>query len=62
MTISSEQPLFLTIPAAARRMGIDPRRLKAAIGAKQIPAAKVGRQRLVPLAAIERLAMVKHDA
>ena len=56
MAISREMPLFLTIPSAARRIGIDPRRLKAAIENEQIPAIVIGRQTMVSRLVIERLA------
>lgn len=54
--------LFLSIPSAAKLMGITPERLTKAIAAHQIPAIVIGCRKLVARAAIERLAeMVKGD-
>ena len=56
MSISLDPPLFLTIPDAAKRIGVDPRRLKAAIDTNQIPSLKVGKQLLISRLVLERLA------
>jgi hypothetical protein len=60
--IARNPTLFVSIPVAARLMGITPERLTWAISA-QIPAITIGSRRLIPRRAIERLAeLVKADA
>lgn len=57
------QPLFLSVPAAAKLMGITPERLREAIAAHQIPAIVIGCRKLIARAAIERLAeLVKGES
>lgn len=56
MSISLDLPLFLSIPDAAQILGIDPRRLRDAIEADQIPSLRLGKQFLVSRRVIERLA------
>ncbi len=48
--------LFLSIPAAARELGVSIRRLTLAIDLRQVPAIVLGRRKVVPRAAIEKLA------
>ena len=59
MSIPRKRPLFMSIPSASRAIGIDPRRLAKAIAAGQIVAVRIGDQKMVPVAALERLAMGK---
>lgn len=40
---------------AARRLGIDVRRVRAAVERKEIPSVEIANRRLIPAAAIERL-------
>ena len=57
------QPLFLSIPDAAKLMGITPERLARAIKAGQVRAITIGAQKLIARAAIERLAeLVKGES
>ncbi len=60
---AESRSLFLSIPSAAKLIGITPERLTRAIAAHQIPAITIGSHRLIPRRAIERLAeLVKGDA
>ena len=56
MSISGESALFMTIPRAAKKLGVGVRRLAKAIAAGQVAAVKIGEQRMVSVAAIEKLA------
>jgi excisionase family DNA binding protein len=59
---AESRSLFLSIPSAAKLMGITPERLTRAIAAHQIPAITIGSRRLIPRRTIERLAeLVKGD-
>lgn len=51
--------LFLSIPAAAKLMGITPERLTRAIARHQIPAIVIGSHKVIARAAIERLAQLE---
>lgn len=58
-----KDPLFLSIPNAARLMGVTPERLTKAIAAHQIPAITIGARKVIARAAIERLAeLVKGES
>jgi hypothetical protein len=59
MPISSDSALFVTIPAAAKKLGVGVRRLAKAIAAGQVAAVQIGDQKLVPVTAIERLGQVE---
>jgi hypothetical protein len=59
---SRETPLFLSIPTAAKLMGITPERLTKAIAAHQIPAIVIGARKLVARATIEKLAQLERAA
>ncbi|HXN85589.1 MAG TPA: hypothetical protein VN867_05935 [Candidatus Binataceae bacterium] len=50
--------LFLSIPAAARELGVSIKRLTLAIDLRQVPAIQLGRRKVVPRAAIEKLAQL----
>lgn len=50
-----DAPLFLSIPAAARELGVSIKRLTLAIDLRQVPAIQLGRRKMVPRRAIERL-------
>ncbi|MGA2806304.1 MAG: helix-turn-helix domain-containing protein [Acidimicrobiales bacterium] len=54
MTTSAE-PQALTIGQAAIRLGVHRETLRAAIERGEIPAARLGRRWLVPVAALDRL-------
>jgi hypothetical protein len=55
MPRKTPQPALISVAAAARRLGIDVRRLHIAIQRKQIPAIEIANRRLIPAAVIERL-------
>lgn len=56
-------PLFLSVPDAAKLLGVSAERLARAIKAGQVRAITLGCRKMVARAAIERLAeMVKGDA
>jgi hypothetical protein len=48
--------LFLSIPAAARELGVSIKRLRLAIELTQISAVQIGRRKVIPRRAIEKLA------
>jgi excisionase family DNA binding protein len=48
-------PQALTIGEAARRLGVHRETLRAAIDRGEIPAARLGRRWLVPVAVLDRL-------
>jgi hypothetical protein len=50
------ESLFLSLPAAAREMGIGIERLKRAVRLHQIAAVAIGARTMIPRAAIEKLA------
>jgi excisionase family DNA binding protein len=52
---ASDGPLAVTIGEAARRLGVHRETLRAAIERGEVPAARLGRRWLVPIAAIEQL-------
>lgn len=49
------QPLLLTIKQTAKRMGIDVGRAYEAAAAGHIPTIPIGKRRMVPVAALERM-------
>jgi hypothetical protein len=55
-TNQTDTGLFLSIPAAARELGVSIKRLTLAIDLRQVPAIQLGRRKLIPRKAIERLA------
>jgi hypothetical protein len=62
MSDSCPRALFVSIPAAAKLMGIGLKRMKAAVDAGQMPAVEIGDRKLIPRRAIERLAQVEAEA
>lgn len=52
---ASEERQAITIGEAARRLGVHRETLRAAIERGDVPAARLGRRWLVPIAAIEDL-------
>ena len=56
MSNSVQTALFISIPRAARRVGVGLKRMKAAVDAGQIPSIEIGKQKMVPRRALERLA------
>jgi hypothetical protein len=71
MSISSDSALFMTIPSCrresagcsstAKKLGVGVDRLAKAIAAGQVAAVQIDDQKLVPVAAIERLAQAETD-
>jgi excisionase family DNA binding protein len=49
-------PLFLSVPDAARLLGVSPERLQRAIRDHQVPAITIGARRLVSRRVLEKLA------
>lgn len=56
-----ESGLFLTIPSAARRMGVGEARLRRAIETGQVRTVTISKQKLIPRAALERLALLEEE-
>jgi excisionase family DNA binding protein len=52
---ADSRPQALTITAAAQRLGVHRETVRAAIERGEIPAARIGRRWLVPIAALDRL-------
>lgn len=59
MADSLQGGLFLSVPAAARAMGLGVKRVKAAVDAGQIVSVEVGKRKLIPRREIARLALVR---
>ncbi len=59
MPESRELGLFLSLPHAAREMGIGVERLKRAVRDGQVPAIEIGSRKLIHRRAIERLAQLE---
>ena len=58
MQVGDSRPLFLSVPDAARLLGVSPERLQRAIRDHQVPAIVIGARKLVARATIERLAQI----
>jgi hypothetical protein len=56
MAVPNRSVLFLSIPVAAKAMGVGTARLKRAVACGQIPAIKIGSRRVISVATLERLA------
>jgi excisionase family DNA binding protein len=54
------EPEAITIGQAARRLGVHRDTLRSAIARGEVPAARIGRRWLIPLAAIDDLLAVRH--
>ena len=54
------EPEAITIGQAARRLGVHRDTLRSAIARGEVPAARIGRRCLIPLAAIDDLLAVRH--
>lgn len=54
MRMKTEKP-FLTLPAVAKALDVDPRTVRLAIRRRQIPAIEIGKRWLVSRAALEKL-------
>jgi excisionase family DNA binding protein len=54
-----ESLLAVGITEAARRLGLSPRTVATLIAQRELPSRKVGRRRIIPVAALE--AFVDHD-
>jgi hypothetical protein len=48
-------PALISPAAAARKLGIDVRRVRIAIQREQLPSVAIGSRKLIPVAAVERL-------
>src|ERR1700687_3205227 len=62
MPESQELALFLSLPRAAREMGIGVERLKRAVRDGQVPAIEIGHRKVISRRVIERLAQVEVPA
>ena len=58
---NSEFVLLISVPTAARMLGVWPERLRRAIDAGQVPSVVVGKRQMVPRRAVEKLALVDSD-
>src|SRR5579871_5092831 len=56
--VARETPLLLSMPEAARLLGVGMTLCRDIIQSKQLPTVRLGRRVLVPRAAVERLAGV----
>jgi excisionase family DNA binding protein len=54
-TSPSDAPKALTIGEAAHRLGVHRATLRAAIDRGEVPAARIGRRWLVPIAVLDRI-------
>jgi hypothetical protein len=52
----TDSGMFVSLPAAARSLGVSVKRLKLAIDMTQIPARRIGQRLMIPRRALERLA------
>lgn len=59
MSKPEQAALFVTIPTAAKQLGVGVARLARAIRAGQVPSVTIGAQKMVPRAALQRLAQVE---
>ncbi|SDR31373.1 DNA binding domain-containing protein, excisionase family [Rhizobiales bacterium GAS113] len=48
-------PLTMTVPTAAKRLGIGRNQCYEAVARGELPAIRIGRRLLIPMAALERL-------
>ena len=55
MRPKASEPALISPAAAARKLGIDVRRVRTAIERKQIPSVEIANRRLIPVSVIERL-------
>ncbi|MGA7873046.1 MAG: hypothetical protein WCA22_19320 [Candidatus Binatus sp.] len=46
---------FVSIPAAAKKLGVSTKRLALAIDLRQVPAVMLGRRKVIPRQAIQKL-------
>ena len=49
----SEGVLAVSVPEAARRLGVSPRTVATLVSGKELPSRKIGRRRVIPIAALE---------
>ena len=56
---ADESVLAVGVAEAARRLGLSPRTVASLIGRRQLASRKVGRRRIIPVAALE--AFIKND-
>jgi excisionase family DNA binding protein len=61
MSSSRSTILFLSIPVAAKQMGVGVERLKRAVRAGQVPSVEIGSRKLISRRAIERLAQLMEE-
>jgi excisionase family DNA binding protein len=53
MTQRDEMVLAVGVPEAARRLGLSPRTVATLVARRELPSRKVGRRRIIPVAALE---------
>ncbi len=59
MPHQDEAVLAVGVPEAARRLGLSSRTVATLIARRELPSRKVGRRRIIPVAALE--AFIRHD-
>jgi hypothetical protein len=62
MQLADSRPLFLSVPDAAKLLGVSPERLQRAIRDHQVPAIVIRARKLVARATIEKLAQLARGA
>ena len=59
MTHRDEAVLAVGVPEAARRLGVSTRTVGTLVARHQLPSRKIGRRRIIPVAALE--AFIRYD-
>lgn len=52
--------LAVNVPEAARRLGVSPRTVATLVACKELPSRKIGRRRVIPVAALEAFLRKDH--
>lgn len=58
--MESESVLAVAIPEAARRIGVSPRTVATLVARGELQSRKVGRRRIIPIAALEKFLARDH--
>ncbi len=58
--IQDEGVLAVSVPEAARRLGISPRTVATLVARKELPSRKIGRRRVIPVEALEKFLRRDH--
>lgn len=55
MLVHRKEPLAISMREAARLLGVSPRTVAKLVALNELPSTTVGRRRIIPMTAIERL-------